>query len=79
LSALKVYLAVEPCDRAERDKGFNELTGAAFEYLAQPLTLGWLAVNNGDTMPQSHRSIAKPIPPFSLRPRPLLRTACLPP
>lgn len=34
LSALKVYLAVEPCDMR---KGFNGLTTAAVEHLGQPL------------------------------------------
>lgn len=34
LSALKVYLAVEPCDMR---KGFNGLATAAVEHLAQPL------------------------------------------
>ena len=34
MSALKVYLAVEPCDMR---KGFNGLAVAAAEHLAQPL------------------------------------------
>jgi hypothetical protein len=34
MSALKVYLAVEPCDMR---KGFNGLSIAAVEHLAQPL------------------------------------------
>ena len=34
MSALKVYLAVEPCDMR---MGFNGLTIAAVEHLAQPL------------------------------------------
>ena len=37
MSALKVYLAVEPCDMR---KGFNGLTVAAVEHLAQPLACG---------------------------------------
>ena len=34
MAALKVYLAVEPCDMR---KGFNGLTTAAVEHLGQPL------------------------------------------
>ena len=34
MSALKVYLAVEPCDMR---KGFNGLSTAAVEHLGQPL------------------------------------------
>jgi len=34
MAALKVYLAVDPCDMR---KGFNGLTVAAVEHLAQPL------------------------------------------
>ena len=41
MAALKVYLAVEPCDMR---KGFNGLTVAAVEYLAQPLACDALFV-----------------------------------
>ena len=41
MSALKVYLAVEPCDMR---KGFNGLTVAAVEHPAQPLACDALFV-----------------------------------
>jgi len=41
MAALKVYLAVEPCDMR---KGFNGLSIAAVEHLAQPLACDALFV-----------------------------------
>ena len=41
MAALKVYLAVEPCDMR---KGFNGLATAAVEYLNQPLATDALFV-----------------------------------